>query len=399
MKTTMRAQADQEPRHAPLAQGIRRPRSGAERSDNRPDAIAQRQLAESIHVSPVMVAQRQQLGRIFGPMAQLKGLKDEELQMKAAPDVLQRQGPEEEDKLLQGKFTPIQLVEDKELLQGKFISRAKPIQVQSDRSMQENRTGMPDQLKSGIESLSGMSLDHVRVHYNSSQPAQLNALAYAQGTDIHVASGQEQHLPHEAWHVVQQAQGRVQPTMQMQDGVPVNDDQSLEHEADVMGAKAMGNAVRREGLAREERKQSNRLIQRMTQNDTSPTFQEGAQIDPAGTLVIRGGGIPYGINASTIESLNRNKGLKKGDGKKTPTWPTGTWTGISVVSCTEHVEGKKAMVVIKVPDGLEIVQCDNDHHAEFRTTKAMSTTDLNNAIKAIKATGTEDGSVAQLKDS
>jgi hypothetical protein len=50
-----------------------------------------------------------------------------------------------------------------------------------------------------------MSMDHVKVHYNSSQPAQLNALAYAQGSDIHVAPGQEQHLPHEAWHVVQQA--------------------------------------------------------------------------------------------------------------------------------------------------------------------------------------------------
>lgn len=49
----------------------------------------------------------------------------------------------------------------------------------------------------------------------------------------------KKHLPHEAWHVVQQAQGRVKPTMQMKDGVPVNDDQALEHEVDVMGAKAI----------------------------------------------------------------------------------------------------------------------------------------------------------------
>ena len=97
---------------------------------------------------------------------------------------------------------------------------------------------MPDHLKAGIESLSGLSMDDVKVHYDSAQPAQLNALAYAQGTDIHVASGQEQHLPHEAWHVVQQAQGRVQPTMQLNAGVPVNDDTGLEKEADVMGAKA-----------------------------------------------------------------------------------------------------------------------------------------------------------------
>jgi hypothetical protein len=103
----------------------------------------------------------------------------------------------------------------------------------------ENKTGMPDNLKSGIENLSGMSMDHVNVHYNSPQPAQLSALAYAQGSDIHVAPGQEKHLPHEAWHVVQQAQGRVQPTKQMKTGVPVNDSPALEHEADVMGAQAV----------------------------------------------------------------------------------------------------------------------------------------------------------------
>jgi hypothetical protein len=83
-----------------------------------------------------------------------------------------------------------------------------------------------------------MSLDHVRVHYNSPQPAQLNALAYAQGSDIHLAPGQERHLPHEAWHVVQQAQGRVRPTLQMAGGVAVSDNAGLEREADVIGAQA-----------------------------------------------------------------------------------------------------------------------------------------------------------------
>lgn len=102
---------------------------------------------------------------------------------------------------------------------------------------QDNRTGMPDSLKAGIESLSGMDMSDVRVHRNSSQSAQLNALAYAQGNDIHLGPGQEQHLPHEAWHVVQQRQGRVQATMQMA-RVGVNDDEGLEREADVMGGRA-----------------------------------------------------------------------------------------------------------------------------------------------------------------
>ncbi len=126
-----------------------------------------------------------------------------------------------------------------ELIQGKFESGLTGT-LQAKEEVPPNKTGMPDHLKSGIENISGMDLSGVRVHYNSSKPKQVNALAYVQGTDIHVAPGQERHLPHEAWHVVQQAQGRVKPTMQqMKDGFPVNDEEGLEREADVMGAKAL----------------------------------------------------------------------------------------------------------------------------------------------------------------
>jgi hypothetical protein len=101
---------------------------------------------------------------------------------------------------------------------------------------QENRTGLPDNLKAGLEHLSGMTMNDVRVHYNSPKPARLQALAYTQGTEIHMGRGQERHLPHEAWHVVQQKQGRVKPTMQTK-GVAINDDEGLEREANVMGEK------------------------------------------------------------------------------------------------------------------------------------------------------------------
>ncbi len=101
-----------------------------------------------------------------------------------------------------------------------------------------NSTGLPDQLKNGIENLSGHSMDDVKVHYHSGKPAGLQAHAYAQGSDIHLASGQEKHLPHEAWHVVQQKQGRVKPTMQMKGNIYVNNDPHLENEADVMGSRA-----------------------------------------------------------------------------------------------------------------------------------------------------------------
>ena len=103
----------------------------------------------------------------------------------------------------------------------------------------ENRTGLPDNLKSGVENLSGVSLEDVKVHSNSDKPAKLNAHAFAQGTDIHLGPGQEKHLAHEAWHVVQQKQGRVRPTKQMKGRVNVNDDADLEKEADIMGKKAL----------------------------------------------------------------------------------------------------------------------------------------------------------------
>lgn len=109
----------------------------------------------------------------------------------------------------------------------------------------ENQTGLPDSLKAGVESLSGYSLDNIRIHYNSPKPTEVSALAYTQGTEIHVGPGQEQHLAHEAWHVVQQKQGRVQATMQMK-GVAINDDQGLEREADVMGN--MAKTVQRKAL-------------------------------------------------------------------------------------------------------------------------------------------------------
>ncbi|MEO1352868.1 MAG: DUF4157 domain-containing protein [Cyanobacteria bacterium J06635_15] len=108
----------------------------------------------------------------------------------------------------------------------------KPIQKQP-----ENKTGLPDGLKAGVENLSGMVMDDVKVHYNSSEPAKFQASAYTEGTDIHVASGQEKHLPHEAWHVVQQKQGRVKPSIQLK-GISANIDFMLEKEADVMGTKA-----------------------------------------------------------------------------------------------------------------------------------------------------------------
>ncbi len=119
------------------------------------------------------------------------------------------------------------------------ISKIQELAQNNVIQKKEKRTGLPDNLKSGIENLSGYSMDDVKVHYNSNKPAQLQAHAFAQGNNIHLGTGQEKHLPHEAWHVVQQKQGRVKTTTQFKRGININDEPALEREADIMGEKAL----------------------------------------------------------------------------------------------------------------------------------------------------------------
>lgn len=95
---------------------------------------------------------------------------------------------------------------------------------------------LPRGLIASVEALSGIPMDDVRVHFDSAKPAQLDALAYTQGQDIHLAPGQESALPHEAWHVVQQRRSLVRPTRRV-NGSAINDERRLEHEADLMGAR------------------------------------------------------------------------------------------------------------------------------------------------------------------
>ena len=127
--------------------------------------------------------------------------------------------------------------DEEQVLQGKFELNAPAAAKLSQERPEPNRTGMPDRLKAGIESLSGIDMSDVRVHANSDRPAKLNALAYTQGNQIYLGPGQERHLAHEAWHAVQQKQGRVRATREME-GLGINNEPSWEYEANVMGMKA-----------------------------------------------------------------------------------------------------------------------------------------------------------------
>lgn len=130
-------------------------------------------------------------------------------------------------------------------------------------------TSLPSNLRAGLENLSGIDLSDVSVHKNSDKPQQVGAFAYTQGNNIHIAPGQEKHLPHEGWHAVQQKQGRVAPTMQMKSGTLMNDDSELEKEADVMGSKAVEAGKQTDTLQLKKTGstlQDSRVIQRKTEN-------------------------------------------------------------------------------------------------------------------------------------
>ncbi len=84
----------------------------------------------------------------------------------------------------------------------------------------------------------------VKFNFNSNKPSQLGAKAYAQGNEIHFAPGQnDTHtVAHEAAHVVQQKNGKVNPTGSV-NGMNVNTDPTLEAEADAVAEKVTSGGV------------------------------------------------------------------------------------------------------------------------------------------------------------
>lgn len=109
---------------------------------------------------------------------------------------------------------------------------------------------LPAEVRARMERAFGADFSAVRIHQGE-HAASIGARAYTRGTDIHFAPGTydpssaagQELLGHELAHVVQQSQGRVAATVQKK-GVAINDDASLEHEADQLGARAArGEAI------------------------------------------------------------------------------------------------------------------------------------------------------------
>ncbi|WP_309120032.1 DUF4157 domain-containing protein [Paenibacillus sp.] len=156
------------------------------------------------------------------PVQRAASPEEEELQMKRDPSrAIQREseGPELEEEELQMKRD-------------------------SSKAIQRKSNGIPEPVLQKMEASFGASFEGVNIHVGG-EASEVGALAYTQGSDIHFAPGQyrpdtksgQELLGHELAHVVQQREGRVQPTAEVA-GVPLNDEKSLEAEADRLGAKA-----------------------------------------------------------------------------------------------------------------------------------------------------------------
>lgn len=117
-----------------------------------------------------------------------------------------------------------------------FAEKTKKEQSENHSTKQVNCTGIPTQLKERVEQSTGLSLDDVRVHYNSYLPEKLDALAYTCGNQVEISPGQENCLPHELGHVVQQKLGLVRANAMHASGAALNTEEALEHQADEIGA-------------------------------------------------------------------------------------------------------------------------------------------------------------------
>lgn len=185
----------------------------------------QRMLAGAITHQPTQALQRAEIP-------------EEELQMKADPNnPIQKASMEEEE--LQMKADPNNPIQKAGIEEEELQMKAAP-----GKSPAQLKGKMPEDVQMKMESAFNTDFSDVNIH-EGSEASDVGALAYAQGSDIHFAPGQyepssesgQQLLGHELTHVVQQRAGVVKPTMQA-NGIAINDDPSLENEADQMGTKA-----------------------------------------------------------------------------------------------------------------------------------------------------------------
>ncbi len=204
---------------------------------------------------------------------------EEEPVQKKGPVPIQLQESEEDEEPIQRKGPVQAMVEEGE--EEEPIQRKGPVPTMTEEPEYQydtdNNTAsdkMPVSVQAKMETSFGEDFSDVGIHENSVQSKDLNALAYTQGNNIHFTPGQynpesqkgQELLGHELTHVVQQREGRVQPTVQKK-GVGINDDEGLEKEADEMGGKAARGIAQSSMSASQSTEPSDSVLQKQADND------------------------------------------------------------------------------------------------------------------------------------
>lgn len=106
---------------------------------------------------------------------------------------------------------------------------------------------LPRNLQNKLEAAFGVDFSTVAIHKNSQEASNLDALAFTQGEKMHFAPGEfnpnsekgKNLIGHEFTHIVQQRNKRVVPTHVLNKNWDLNEDKTLEKEADSLGKKAV----------------------------------------------------------------------------------------------------------------------------------------------------------------
>lgn len=185
---------------------------------------------------------------------------------------------------------------------------------------------LPLYLQHAMERPTGQSLSDVVVHHNAAEPGRLGALALATDSDIFLGPGQDDLLAHEAWHVVQQRQGRVAATHRMA-GAAVNADPVLEIEAETVAQafdSGTSNPEQREAAAPRTGATTQRASDPVAgQSDASGSSLQNKTVQPflpflaAALTTTKGGTLALSGAAAAAAAL----ALTIGASRSTRPWP------------------------------------------------------------------------------
>ncbi len=287
--------------------------------------------ANSRHYYTIMQQQNRALNSINASVQLKEEEKEDPLQAKEA--LVQRMVKEEEEKPAQAKMAPAQMIAMEEEEGRKTQMKQGGEETGTDQHSTPVFSKMNQAIQEKMESSFGTGFSDVNIIQNDPSAKHIGALAYTQGKDVHFVPGQynpdtqtgQELLGHELTHIVQQKQDRVQPTntayakaSSVKEGkeMAVNDNPSLESEADNIGKKAAnGQSVDVVGKSSGVQKQDEDMENNEAENNIEETLPTTLGLSgsvgkdctnsDADVLIVKNKLIEYGFLESSEATQNQ----------------------------------------------------------------------------------------------